>query len=234
MELTKANALNALKTQLKDCKAIYVSHGQWNNGCGHTAKLDHYYTKIGDVELTSKTIGYQDADKVVRDALKELKGLSLVENTISRPTGYRDCFGIPRTNDYTIVSKVVKIVPSKAFVTLNKWIVKHGGTELRMTDLYIASACKKRSSVSVSRHYYFAENERYCTLLLGYLKSHKSSKDTITMEIATKDEYDGESTSRYEYEVYGTRTSYLHATIKTPTGRTKAETNEYTIPRYNY
>lgn len=231
MELTRENALTALKRCLKDNKSINVYHGQWNKGCGRDAVLDHYYTKIGDTELESKTIGYSKADKVVRDALKEIKGVTLVEEEQFYLAG-RDYWGCAITERYQAVAKVVRIAPCKSFTALNKWLTKNGIAAIGLTDLYTANVCKKRSSVSVSNRYYYAESEKYCASLLEYLRKHKTSKDTLATEMVLNDEYDGDCADRYEYETYGTRISYLHVTIKTPTGRVKAETNAYTIKSY--
>ena len=229
MELTKENVLNALKHCLKDYKSINVHHGQWNKGCGRDAVLDHYYTKIGDTELESKTIGYSKSDKLIREALKEFKGLTIVEKMQWYPTKYKDCWGCDITEEHNFVTEIIRIDPCKSFTAINKWLEKHGVAPIGLSDMYLADLCKKRSSVSVSDKYFYAENEKYCSKLLDYLRKNKSSKDTITIEINNDDSYDGDCGSNYEYETYGRRVAYPHIIIKTPTGRVKAETDAYTI-----
>ena len=121
MELTKENVLNALKHCLKDYKSINVHHGQWNKGCGRDAVLDHYYTKIGDTEFESKTIGYSKADKLIREALNEFKGLTIVEKTQWYPTKYKDCWGCDITEEHNFVTEIIRIDQCKSFTAINNW-----------------------------------------------------------------------------------------------------------------
>lgn len=229
MELTKENVIATIKANLKYDKVIGLSYSHWRRGNGKTMALDCYSNTIGCDELKSKTIGYADADKLIREALKEFKGLTIVEKTQWYPTGKTDCWGCTITAEHKFVTKIVRIDQCKSFIAINKWLEKRGIAPIGSVDMYVADLCKKRSSVSVSNHYFLAEDEKYCAGLLGYLRKNKSPKDTITIEIKTDDSYDGDCGSNYEYETYGRRVAYPHIIIKTPTGRVKAETNAYTI-----
>ena len=204
--------------------------------CELNIELHNWVSGFGRNQVWSKTeidvgdIAYNYTDKEVDDAafiriLNDAISLSNVRCKVYSQT-YGDGYWTPRIVRF----EKVEIFPnaSKEFITLTKMLEKYTNKTIGETDVFFARVCGKRSSWSESgkRHYLCYDSQK-CQAIIDEIRKHKASKDTLTFDVeecfSHGDEYDYNIAQYQESEWYGSNQAKLHITIKTPSGKVKAD-----------
>lgn len=125
-------------------------------------------------------------------------------------------------NNFTLFSK-----PCNEFKSLTKYIEKHCGKTINLTDIYSVAIGGKRGRVygEESDRYYLAYNPNKCLSILQELRDCRCSRDIINTsaikQVDDIDDWELECSIRNEVEFSGVRYKECNVTIQTPNGKTK-------------
>ena len=116
--------------------------------------------------------------------------------------------------------------PCKEFTKLSNMIAKYTNKGIGNYDVFSVSVCGKRSSWSDSgSNNYLCYQPTKCQRIIDYIRSQKSSKDILSVEVreyfSHGDEGDYRCAMYQESEWYGERGAELVVTITTPKGKVK-------------
>ena len=204
-----------------------ISISSWVCGMGRDKKWTHTDITIGD--YYNKTI-YTFTDKEITDERFVRMLNKALEESKVRGKVYADTYGDGYwTPEQTIFRRIeIYAAPCKEFNTLAKLIQKYANKTIGGTDIFHVRVCGKRSSWSDSSAYrYLCYDAKKCQTIIDTIRAKKTSKDGLKVEIeeyfSHGDEGDYRCAMYQESEWYGCRGAKLHFTIKTPTGKVKAD-----------
>jgi len=190
-------------------------NGKWT---WHTSEI-----KFGDNSYIYKDKQIDDAAfiRILNDAI----ALSNVRCKVYSQT-YGDGYWTPKETHFERVEMYAK--PCKEFITLYKMLEKYANRTLGETEVFFARVCGKRSSWSESgERQYLCYNAKQCQNIIDTIRKHRTSKDSFGFEVeecfSHGDDYDYEIAQYQESEWYGSNQTKLHITIKTPSGKVKAD-----------
>lgn len=204
-----------------------ISISSWVCGMGRDKKWSHTDITIGDYydktiyTFTDREITDEQFVYMLNDALSKSNVMGKV---------YADTYGDGYwTKKQTIFRRIeIYAKPCKEFQLLSDYIKKYAGKTIGSTDIFHVRVCGKRSSWSDSSAYrYLCYDVEKCKTIIDTMRAKKTSKDGLKVEIeeyfSHGDEEDYRCAMHMESEWYGCRGARLHFTIKTPTGRVKAD-----------
>lgn len=115
--------------------------------------------------------------------------------------------------------------PCRSFLKLSEIFKRSGAGELPFKEWYSVNTSGKRGTYSESgERRYYCYDEQLCANILAWLKQKKTSRDTVEFKIVhNEDTEDRNYSMYYETECYGSVDNNLEITIKTQTGRVKAQ-----------
>lgn len=196
--------------------------------CSVGGKHKYYHIEIGaesfqDNGKYSDCNSYsfaQDCQKVFKSIEQDLlkQNIVFIREKVYMPNGYDSCWRCAKTDEIEVVTKIVRIEPSSYFKELQEWLKKHANFNLKVTDMFGCNICQKRNDKWYSNFTYYAMRDSYCKRMLDGIKATYKRGNKVVAELIVSEEMDYEP-NRYEYEQYGYKTSQLHVTISTPTGR---------------
>jgi hypothetical protein len=201
----------------------------WQCGDKKWYKFQFYYDKwesesqdFSEVQMFCGCI-----DEAIKE-LREKNGLNVIAHKTEL---YRQVYDYVwhsyRNEPETVTDGIILYAePCKEFKSLAKWIEKFTGFKLGMFDMYDVRISGKRGRFfdEDSDRVYTCYWVQKCRGMIDWIIKNRSSRDTMTAEIRTKDECDEEDlrySIRNETECYGHRRSYLHLEVKTPAGKVK-------------
>lgn len=212
-----------------DYKRLSIDFNDWSGGvCGGEMKHTHYSVSFGDSEFSDGG-KYTYLNSLISDTQERLKAMEneLKEHNILMIKGSEmvkvgtDIFHYPRYSEMECIKSLVKIVPCKSFIELQKWLKDNAKFYLFATDVYRCNVCQKRNSVSRSNFEYLAEYESNSSKFLSKLKETYKRGYKIVASIIYEEEIENYDRNQFEYEQYGNGASHLIVTISTPSGRNK-------------
>ena len=199
----------------------------WSSGFGRNSQWAHTDIEIG--EYRDKVI-YTFTDKEITDEqfvymLNDALSKSNVMGKVYADT-YGDGYWTPKQTIFRRIEIYAK--PCKEFQLLSDYIKKYAGKTIGNTDVFHVRVCGKRSSWSDSSAYrYLCYDAKKCQTIIDTMRAKRTSKDALKVEIeeyfSHGDEGDYRCAMYQESEWYGCRGAKLHFTIKTPTGKVKAD-----------
>lgn len=203
----------------------------WQSG-----KFQYYVFKFAGKEYMSDTQAFHevtDFSHVIEEAIKELsqlRGYMVAKHRTTVCQHVRDyVWGGYRSEPVEITDGIILYsAPTKEFASMAKWIEKFSGTKIDIFTLYGVEISGKRGRIygEDRDRRYDSYNAAKCRSILSWITANKASRDTLKVEVRTKDEVpDRDISVRLETECYGTRFSYLHMEVVTPGGKIKAITD---------
>ena len=199
----------------------------WSSGFGRNSQWAHTDIEIG--EYRDKVI-YTFTDKEITDEqFVRMLNRALEESKVRGKVFADVCGDGYWTKQITYFRRIeIYAKPCKEFTILANMIQKYSGKTIEGTDVFHVRVCGKRSSWSDSRDYsYLCYEPNQCKAIIDTIRSKKTSKDALKVEIeeyfSHGDEEDYRCAMHMESEWYGCRGAKLHLTIKTPSGKVKAD-----------
>lgn len=181
-----------------------------------------------EIVVGRKTYVYRD--KEIDDAafiriLNDAVALSNVRCKVYSKT-YGDGYWTPKEVRFERVEIYAK--PCKEFISLYKLLEKYADKSLGETEVFFARVCGKRSSWSESgTRQYLCYDAKQCQNIIDTIRKYRTSRDTLRFDVeecfSHGDDYDYEIAQYQETEWYGSNQAKLHITIKTPSGKVKAD-----------
>lgn len=176
------------------------------------------------------------------DVMNEITALldKIVAEIKKMPKAFRvdtesetDFFSTPNFSNFVERSWISEIiimpVPCKEWKKLSEKLHKFTGKTLQAQNCRTELLWGKRDYVEVTSTHYLALSPELCKNVIKFLDK-RGTKDTLLFEVKEHlddaDRYNGDGEDR-ENEYDAIRYYYLQLTIKTPTGRLKAEKSFY-------
>jgi hypothetical protein len=229
---TREQVTNLIAKHIKECfKAmgsrtnmnLDIDLSNWSSGFGRNSKWSNSEIRFGGNSYIFK-------DKEITDAafirmLNDAVALSNVRCKVYSQT-YGDGYWTPQEVRFERLEIYAK--PCKEFITLYKMLEKYANRTLGETEVFFARVCGKRSSWSESgTRQYLCYDAKQCQNIIDTIRKHRTSKDSFGFEVeecfSHGDDYDYEIAQYQESEWYGSNQTKLHITIKTPSGKVKAD-----------
>lgn len=224
-----------------------IEYSNWTSGWGRDSKWSHTDISLGGVrqkmtrligtpnpikidgyESVTKTYTFTDRELTQHQFINILSAAIAIANVRGK-VNYDECgdgYWCPKTYRFKNVELFAK--PCKEFVSLYRLLEKCANKSLGETEVFFARVCGKRSSWSESgKRSYLCYDAKQCQEIIDAIRKHRTSKDVLTFAIeecfSHGDEYDYEIAQYQESEWYGSNQAKLHITIKTPSGKVKAD-----------
>lgn len=178
-----------------------------------------------NIDLMNETIAL--LDKIIAEIKKMPKAFHV--NAESET----EFFSVPNCSNYVERNWISKIIimptPCEEWEKLSEKLRKFTGKALQAQDCCTERLFGKRDDVEVTSTRYLALSPEICKNIIQFLDK-RGTKDSLEFEIKQNlddaDRYNGDGEDR-ESEYDAICYYYLHLTIKTPTGRLKAENSFY-------
>lgn len=230
------NLLKEFKTKIANMKkrgnepSYSVDVAIWNNKCGG---LTSYSIRLNNHEIVSNLENQYSVVSVLKEFRKGLETLKTKRGWGGIVFDLDEWGGSGFRSGWEIITKVTLVEkPCKEFGSLQNFIKKYAGFELKPYDLFHSYMGGKRGRLygEEGERYYLCTNKSKCSLILDELRKHRTTKDVITCKKG-REEYidptDRAYSIRHEVECDGELRHYLEITIKTPNGKVKYSTTIY-------
>ena len=226
METKKRNINHSNETHLKIISAVKECLQNTTN-CDIRIHTNKYIeqSSLRTIESINKTI------IVLNETVERIKKLPKVGSVRTESTTYfYSVLGDAHNIKITYITQIIILPkPCKEWKTLVGKLYKYTRKTLEAHDCRTENLFGKRDNVDITSACYLSLSPEKCKLINHFL-SQRVSKDTVTFEIKESlddaDRYNRNGEDM-ESEYYATRSYYIKLTIKTLTGRVKAENTFY-------
>ena len=235
-DVTREQLIILMAKYIKECSKklndtrssveVSILHRNWTS-CGKERKWSWTEIKFNGNEyhFYDKEITDKDFLVIVNTALRESNCRGKVKTKEweeSNPDGWwRSPIKHIKFDGLTLLGK-----PCKEFVTLNRLLNKYTNKSLEETEVNTSRVCGKRNSWSANSNStgYLCYNPEKCKRAIEFIRTKRTSKDTLFFEVKNELYHDDEDYRIAQYqesEWYGLEYNYLLLKVTTPKGKEK-------------